>query len=1086
MTLSQGKCELQFLPSERGKQILIFENYRYNLKRMSKKGKAKWICGTKVKSKCSAIVWLIDGVFHSRSGRHNHETDEKFIERKKLMMSMKKAAVRDVTVPLKTIYEKEIAKAAVSFEATANLPQFQNIRKCLIKSRNSAVPKLPTGDDVKLLLNPQRKTENGKKFLLADSSEEKTKLPNPNVSEEASSSKRMKLSDSATTLETTSPIPEVSSNPDSSVTSESDFDSNAVIKEEIFDSDEDAEVTEPVSNEPNNSLLNSGIILKEESFEVEEPSESLEVESFRNSISDFETSVTPPITEASSVIANHKLADVTEKQDSLVETTVKVSLFSQILNTDSSATIEVKEEPDSFMESTSSEDSLLVAKGRTYESVTVKEKPSLPKPMTETSLFSSMLVEKSLSDFANIVASVTSSSSANGTTLPSSSIMLGNPLTESSNMIPTSLPGCLKDSLHENEARHVIFSKSVTVKEEPSSPEPESISLEDSLLVAKGKSDEFSKSVTVKEEPSSPEPISDTSLLSSMPVENTLSKFENTHVATITSTNANVTALPSSSIMLGNPLAGSSNMIATSLPGSLEDSLLLAKRRNDEFLKSVTVKEEPSSPEPMSDTSLFSSMPVENTLSKFENAHVTSVTSTNANGTALPSANTPMAPITSSSNMLGNSLAESSNMIGTSLSGSAPIEGSPLPGSATVFSVPDKSTVIKTSTPGTVNFRGAPVHENYLYGYTIVSNSLPPEAISQGNDTMMGYSLPGSANLITTSLSGYPNTVGNSLSNLIAMVNNFSPDSSPTMRSPLPTSAIMKASPFPGSLPGSATSVENSLPSSANVIGNYLPSANNVLPPQISYPFGYPCPTIIGASLPGSSNTVQTSLPTSSNVIQTSLSGSSNMIRTSAPGSLNIIQTSLPGSSNVIPTSLSDSSNMIRTSVPSSLNIIQTSLPGSSNVVQTSLPGSSNMIRTSAPGSKATTNNPSPDPANIVRTLLNSANILRSSLSPSTKKVNTSPSSPATVISNSAGNITSLNSSSSSCSTTTTATSVIEPKSSLQGSEIVFKEESIEISETPVELDLFTLERINKQRELIKADFEKQIKLKTINYFMKF
>nr|XP_042904275.1 uncharacterized protein LOC107450596 isoform X2 [Parasteatoda tepidariorum] len=177
MTLSQGKCELQFLPSERGKQILIFENYRYNLKRMSKKGKAKWICGTKVKSKCSAIVWLIDGVFHSRSGRHNHETDEKFIERKKLMMSMKKAAVRDVTVPLKTIYEKEIAKAAVSFEATANLPQFQNIRKCLIKSRNSAVPKLPTGDDVKLLLNPQRKTENGKKFLLADSSEEKTKLP---------------------------------------------------------------------------------------------------------------------------------------------------------------------------------------------------------------------------------------------------------------------------------------------------------------------------------------------------------------------------------------------------------------------------------------------------------------------------------------------------------------------------------------------------------------------------------------------------------------------------------------------------------------------------------------------------------------------------------------------------------------------------------------------------------------------------------------------------------------------------------------------------------------------------------------------
>nr|XP_042910943.1 mucin-17-like isoform X1 [Parasteatoda tepidariorum] len=810
------------------------------------------------------------------------------------------------------------------------------------------------------------------KLLPPDSKLELKK--NPNVSEEASSSKRMKLSDSATTLETTSPIPEVSSNPDSSVTSESDFDSNAVIKEEIFDSDEDAEVTEPVSNEPNNSLLNSGIILKEESFEVEEPSESLEVESFRNSISDFETSVTPPITEASSVIANHKLADVTEKQDSLVETTVKVSLFSQILNTDSSATIEVKEEPDSFMESTSSEDSLLVAKGRTYESVTVKEKPSLPKPMTETSLFSSMLVEKSLSDFANIVASVTSSSSANGTTLPSSSIMLGNPLTESSNMIPTSLPGCLKDSLHENEARHVIFSKSVTVKEEPSSPEPESISLEDSLLVAKGKSDEFSKSVTVKEEPSSPEPISDTSLLSSMPVENTLSKFENTHVA----------------------------------------------------------------------------------------------------------------PITSSSNMLGNSLAESSNMIGTSLSGSAPIEGSPLPGSATVFSVPDKSTVIKTSTPGTVNFRGAPVHENYLYGYTIVSNSLPPEAISQGNDTMMGYSLPGSANLITTSLSGYPNTVGNSLSNLIAMVNNFSPDSSPTMRSPLPTSAIMKASPFPGSLPGSATSVENSLPSSANVIGNYLPSANNVLPPQISYPFGYPCPTIIGASLPGSSNTVQTSLPTSSNVIQTSLSGSSNMIRTSAPGSLNIIQTSLPGSSNVIPTSLSDSSNMIRTSVPSSLNIIQTSLPGSSNVVQTSLPGSSNMIRTSAPGSKATTNNPSPDPANIVRTLLNSANILRSSLSPSTKKVNTSPSSPATVISNSAGNITSLNSSSSSCSTTTTATSVIEPKSSLQGSEIVFKEESIEISETPVELDLFTLERINKQRELIKADFEKQIKLKTINYFMKF
>ena len=89
--------ELEFLKSEKGKDMLVFEGFLYNLKRVNK-AEIIWICHRGSSSKISFLTETCQSVIKTNLQKnailseptpHCHPGDQEIIQKRKIMMTVK-------------------------------------------------------------------------------------------------------------------------------------------------------------------------------------------------------------------------------------------------------------------------------------------------------------------------------------------------------------------------------------------------------------------------------------------------------------------------------------------------------------------------------------------------------------------------------------------------------------------------------------------------------------------------------------------------------------------------------------------------------------------------------------------------------------------------------------------------------------------------------------------------------------------------------------------------------------------------------------------------------------------------------------
>ena len=120
------QTEISFATSNKGKQILIHENYLFkcNKKTASKK---YWQC---IERDCGVYTHTTTtDELICVTGPHNHPADPDQLAAKLLRDKMKERILAETT-SITRIYDEEIAKANLSKGATAILPTVIEYRKC--------------------------------------------------------------------------------------------------------------------------------------------------------------------------------------------------------------------------------------------------------------------------------------------------------------------------------------------------------------------------------------------------------------------------------------------------------------------------------------------------------------------------------------------------------------------------------------------------------------------------------------------------------------------------------------------------------------------------------------------------------------------------------------------------------------------------------------------------------------------------------------------------------------------------------------------------------------------------------------------
>ena len=120
-----GQSQMSFVTSNKGKPMVVYENYLFKFNRQSK-SKKYWLCD---KSGCGIYLHtsLTDEMI-SITGVHSHTANPDQIEAKILRDKMKERILFETT-SLTRIYDEEIVKANLSKAAAAIMPTIVQYRK---------------------------------------------------------------------------------------------------------------------------------------------------------------------------------------------------------------------------------------------------------------------------------------------------------------------------------------------------------------------------------------------------------------------------------------------------------------------------------------------------------------------------------------------------------------------------------------------------------------------------------------------------------------------------------------------------------------------------------------------------------------------------------------------------------------------------------------------------------------------------------------------------------------------------------------------------------------------------------------------
>jgi predicted house-cleaning noncanonical NTP pyrophosphatase (MazG superfamily) len=165
---------LKLIISERGKEFLVLDRFKYRFHKELSSGVKRWVCSISGNKKCPAylktegktnIVEVIDN--------HNHPPhEEKILNRNELSNSLKRKATEDLNERPTKLIHQELRKGDIETLTNCDI---KRIRKNIYQARRGVLPKLPTTqEEIHHALNSHSiKTNRDGPFLLVNDAENK-------------------------------------------------------------------------------------------------------------------------------------------------------------------------------------------------------------------------------------------------------------------------------------------------------------------------------------------------------------------------------------------------------------------------------------------------------------------------------------------------------------------------------------------------------------------------------------------------------------------------------------------------------------------------------------------------------------------------------------------------------------------------------------------------------------------------------------------------------------------------------------------------------------------------------------------------
>ncbi|CAF4422128.1 unnamed protein product [Rotaria magnacalcarata] len=155
--------DISFSISNKGKQLLIYENYVFKCNKATA-NKKYWLCG---EQECSVYIHTtVANEMICIKGDHNHPSNPDQLEAKLVRDKMKERIISETTSITK-IYDEEVTKANLSKGAAVVLPTVVEYRSNMSKARRKNTPVIPLSEmfDIPELY---QQTPSAKRFLLID------------------------------------------------------------------------------------------------------------------------------------------------------------------------------------------------------------------------------------------------------------------------------------------------------------------------------------------------------------------------------------------------------------------------------------------------------------------------------------------------------------------------------------------------------------------------------------------------------------------------------------------------------------------------------------------------------------------------------------------------------------------------------------------------------------------------------------------------------------------------------------------------------------------------------------------------------
>lgn len=153
---------IQKMLSEKGKPMIVINNYKYNFHKKLCDNIERWQC---IKRGCKSYVKSRDDIVVEHNCVHNHDPiNESILNRQQLSNSVKRKAIEDICERPAKILHQQLRTCDVD---TITVTDVNLIRKCMYNGRRSVIPKIPQNvTDVHDVLNSiEIKTNKGEAFI---------------------------------------------------------------------------------------------------------------------------------------------------------------------------------------------------------------------------------------------------------------------------------------------------------------------------------------------------------------------------------------------------------------------------------------------------------------------------------------------------------------------------------------------------------------------------------------------------------------------------------------------------------------------------------------------------------------------------------------------------------------------------------------------------------------------------------------------------------------------------------------------------------------------------------------------------------